>query len=72
MDHHDWAVTACLMFKNGEIFDKKEPFKTYHIEAPTAKAAIADLKRRFVECDVIVYGEPIHSIVTAKEYENGE
>jgi hypothetical protein len=72
MDHHDWMITACLMFKNGELFDKKEPFKEYHIEALTAKDAIADFKSRFAECDVIVYGNPVHSIVTAEEYEHGE
>ena len=70
MDHDDWAICACLKFKDGELLDKKKPFAIYHIEAPTAKKAIEKLKKAFDSCDVIVYGEPVHSIATEEEYEN--
>ena len=44
MDHDDWAICACLKFKDGELLDKSKPFATYHIEAPTAKEAIEKLE----------------------------
>ena len=72
MDHNDWAICACIKFKDGEFLDKSRPFVTYHIEAPTAKKAIEKLKKAFDCCDVTVYGEPVHSIVTEEEYENGK
>ena len=63
MDHNDWAICACIKFKDGELLDKSRPFVTYQIEAPTAKKAID-------YCDVIVYGEPVHRIVTGEKYKN--
>ena len=72
MDHDDWAICACIKFKDGELLDKSKPFATYHIEAPTAKKAVEKLEKAFDCCDVIVYGEPVHSIVTEEEYENGK
>lgn len=73
MDHHDWVVCACLKFKNDkELFYRDRPFRTFHIEALTAEDAIEQLKKNFAECDVIVHGEPVHSIVSEEEYENGE
>ena len=73
MDHHDWAICACLKFKNDkELFYRDRPFRTYHIEAPTAKAAIKQFKKNFAECDIIMHGEPVHSIVTEEEFENGD
>ena len=68
MDHNDWAICACIKFKDGELLDKSRPFVTYHIEAPTAKKAIEKLKKAFDYCDVIVYGEPVHRIVTGEKY----
>ena len=70
MDHSDWAICACLKFKDGKLLDKSRPFATYHIEAPTAKKAVEKLKKAFDSCDVIVYGEPVHRIVTGEMYEN--
>ena len=53
MDHSDWAICACLKFKDGELLDKSRPFATYHIEAPTAKKAIEKLKKAFDYYDII-------------------
>ena len=72
MDHDDWAICACIKFKDGELLDKSKPFITYHIEAPTAKKAVEKFEKAFACCDVTVYGEPVHSIVTEEEYENGK
>lgn len=70
MDHDDWAICACLKFKDGELLDKKKPFAIYHIEAPTAKKAVEKLEKAFDSCDVTIYGEPVHIITTEEEYEN--
>ncbi len=72
MDHNDWAITACIQWPNGELFNKDAPFGTYHVEAPTAEKAIELLKDDFRGCKVTIHGKPIHSIVTEDEYENGD
>ena len=72
MDHDDWAICACIKFKDGELLDKSRPFATYYIEASTAKKAVEKLEKAFDSCDVTIYGEPVHSIVTEEEYENGK
>lgn len=70
MDHDVWAITACLQFKDGELLDKQKPFKTYYIEAPTAKKAIRSLVEEYPMCNAIIHTMPTHSIVTEAEYEN--
>ena len=70
MDHNNLAICACLKFKDSKLLDKSKPFATYHIEAPTAKKAVEKIEKVFDSCDVTIYGEPVHSIVTEEEYEN--
>jgi hypothetical protein len=72
MDHNNWAICASVQYPNGELIDKDKPFGTYNIEASTAEEAIKILEDELPGCKVKVFGKPIHSIVTEKEYENGK
>lgn len=71
MDHDVWEVCACLQFVDGDLLDKKKPFKTYYVEADSAENAVQKMKEDFACCNVTLSGKPIHSIVKSEDYENG-